>query len=313
MRGLPFVLFLAACPPATGDTSENLQCDNDGDGDGYATCQECDDQDPAVYPGAPELCDGKLNDCDGTLLPEEADGDADGSADCVPCAQAGYFDAITAASDAELFAVLHAATDGADCSYDRARREIFQVIDDDNGGVRCVYTDRWFPVDSYPPNGWADVNTEHSWPQSVGADSDPQQCDIHHLFPSDTYVNGIRGNLPFDEVASVDRDSDSDGSWNGSKLGDTSSGELVFEPRDAHKGNVARAMLYFWVRYEDTLTSSAAADFASDRLSTYQSWNTLDAVDDAERARTAAIAEYEGHANPFVVCPGLVDRFIEAQ
>ena len=29
--------------------------------------------------------------------------------------------------------------------------------------------------------------------------------------------------------------------------------------------------------------------------------------------RSFAIADYEGHANPFVVCPGLVDRFIEAQ
>jgi glucose/arabinose dehydrogenase/PKD repeat protein len=40
---------------------------DDADGDGFTTAQgDCDDSDPATFPGAPDLCDGKNNDCTGT-------------------------------------------------------------------------------------------------------------------------------------------------------------------------------------------------------------------------------------------------------
>ncbi len=41
-------------------------CDGDADGDGVpAVAGDCEDLDPAVYPGAPEACDGQDYDCDG--------------------------------------------------------------------------------------------------------------------------------------------------------------------------------------------------------------------------------------------------------
>ena len=39
----------------------------DGDGDGFDDGIDCDDGDPAVYPGAEEICNGVDDDCDGTV------------------------------------------------------------------------------------------------------------------------------------------------------------------------------------------------------------------------------------------------------
>ena len=58
------LLFLAvACTPPS-----------DEDGDGVPAGQDCDDTDAAIFPGAPEVCNGADDDCDGLTDEEPVDG-----------------------------------------------------------------------------------------------------------------------------------------------------------------------------------------------------------------------------------------------
>jgi len=55
----------------------------DADGDGVDSCSgDCNDLAAQVYPGAPELCDGVDNDCDGVIPEDESDADGDGQMIC---------------------------------------------------------------------------------------------------------------------------------------------------------------------------------------------------------------------------------------
>ncbi len=53
-----------ACDPCPDVRDER---DADGDGDGFGGACDCDDGASAAYPGAPEMCDGIDNDCNGVI------------------------------------------------------------------------------------------------------------------------------------------------------------------------------------------------------------------------------------------------------
>ncbi len=75
------------CDPATVEFFPPDAWDVDGDGDGFLECaDDCDDDNATVFPGAPELCDGLDNDCDGAPpIDETTDLDGDGFPVCADC------------------------------------------------------------------------------------------------------------------------------------------------------------------------------------------------------------------------------------
>ena len=278
------VFLFVGCPAPVEETGTPCV---DGDGDGFTDCEECDDQDPNTFPGAEERCDGRDNNCDGVITFEGNDGE-----ECRICDEQELF-FLTQISD-NLEGAIRDETDGVACSYSAATRYMFTALDKKSGQVECVYTGRKVSVASDKPDP-DDMNTEHTWPQSQGASGLPAKCDLHHLFPTDSDANEARGALPLDNVSS-----NTDWNQGGSKRGLNSRGDEVFEPRDAHKGNAARALLYFSVRYGYPL--------ADEQMNTIVEWHSGDPPDEAEQNRSAEIGRRQGNYNPFVFCPMLVER-----
>ncbi len=200
--------------------------------------------------------------------------------------------------------------------YDKARDYMYSQLDNDDGVVRGIYSGFAVEVDpqSKRPRSEAfqngkGINAEHSWPQSKGAKG-VAKSDLHHLFPSRAKVNSRRGSLPFAEI----EDSQTD-RWLIDELElstipttnidayseATSSG---FEPREEVKGNIARALFYFYTVYEN----QAEPGFFEKQQTTLCDWNVLDPVDAEEIERSHAIATQQGNDNPFVIDPTLANR-----
>lgn len=155
-------------------------------------------------------------------------------------------------------------------------------------------------------------NREHLFPQGTFNQQNPMRTDIHHVVPSDGYVNGRRSNYPFGEVSSPTFTS-----MNGSKVGaNTTTGYsgTVFEPIDEFKGDIARCMLYFATRYEtqvdswthDMLNGTEDQVYSDWFITLLVDWHTNDPVNQREIDRNNAAYTYQGNRNPFIDHPEYV-------
>ncbi len=203
-------------------------------------------------------------------------------------------------------------------SYSDARDYMFTVLDNVNDSVRCVYTGYTIYLDhnsSTPRSDAYDagINTEHTWPQSKGAYGNAKS-DLHHLFPTRINVNSDRGSLPFDDIPDdltnrwywMDQVRYSIPTSHIDEYSELEENER-FEPREDHKGNVARAMAYFYTIYRDQADGEDPNFFAIQKAA-FRRWNSWDPVDDRERTRSSLIAAIQGNENPFVLDTTLIAR-----
>ena len=162
-------------------------------------------------------------------------------------------------------------------------------------------------------------NREHIFPQGFFDKQLPMRTDIHHVVPSDGYVNSRRSNYPFGEVSNATWTSN-----NGSKVGQNTYGSysgVVFEPIDEFKGDIARMLLYFAVRYEDDVTSNTWDSHTTTNnplngtndqvyetwyLQLLYKWHNEDQVSDREILRNNEAYDFQGNRNPFIDHPEYV-------
>jgi uncharacterized protein len=200
--------------------------------------------------------------------------------------------------------------------YRAARDAMYGDIDNKNNTIIDVYTgykivleEEMKPTDEAREKG---INTEHTYPQSKGANG-KAKSDIHHLFPTWDRANSLRDNDPFGDLDDsktrkwLFKASESS-SIPSSNIDEYSESDLnVFEPREDHKGNVARAIFYFYTMYKD-LADAQDANYFKKQQKTLCQWDRNDPVDAAELARSHAIVKYQGNDNPFVLDKTLASR-----
>ncbi|MBR7024091.1 MAG: endonuclease [Bacteroidales bacterium] len=233
---------------------------------------------------------------------------------------ANYYNSANGLTGNQLKVALHNIIKGhSSISYSQLWNAFWSTDNKGNGVVWDMYSDR---PNGNPPytyylgqdqcgnyNSEGDCyNREHSWPQSWFNEQTVPRSDLHHIFPTDGFVNGKRANYPFGEVRSATWTSQ-----NGSKLGTCKTpgySGTVFEPIDEYKGDFARALMYMSVRYysedgswssSDMTNKSEIKKWAIDML---LRWNEQDPVSEKEKERNEVIYnDYQHNRNPFVDHP----------
>ncbi len=159
--------------------------------------------------------------------------------------------------------------------------------------IECVYTGREAIgyVTRVDCQTNSNFNTEHTFPQALFNSNEPMKSDLFHLFPTDDVANNTRASYPFGMVINP--------TWT---VGGSKYAAGIFEPRDAHKGEVARAMLYFVMRYQNY------NNFLNTQESILKQWHQQFPPTVVETTRANNIFTQQNNRNPFIDYPQLVDR-----
>jgi endonuclease I len=189
------------------------------------------------------------------------------------------------------------------------------------GGQRsltCMYsgqTQNYTGTFAWTPN--TVFSREHtwcvSWMPSGGSTALNEYADQHHLFPvNQNNANAVRSNHPLGEVVTPIS------TYLEGTYGLDVNGNAVYEPREIHKGDAARSLLYMSLRYNgvsgfnwtfNNLNNVILPGLAEDpqSLTTLLTWHATDAPDAYEIARNDYIQSKQLNRNPFIDHPEWVN------
>ncbi|MDJ0842568.1 MAG: endonuclease [Acidobacteriota bacterium] len=192
--------------------------------------------------------------------------------------------------------------------YATARARMYNFIDNNNDTVVCVYggLEKQLAQGGNVSNPMP-INCEHTVPQSSFGKKSPMKTDIHHLFPTQKDLNSRRSNFPFREIPDNETrfwligDNEKLSSIPGQNKDDYSESiSGAFEPPEAHKGNTARAVFYFYTMYPKFKISTVG------NVELFYAWHLSDPVDAGERTRNDRVEVHQGNRNPFVDHPSWI-------
>lgn len=178
-------------------------------------------------------------------------------------------------------------------------------------------------------------NREHMMPQSTFSTSSsisdyPMYSDLNFIIPVDAYINQRRNNYPY----GIGGNTVYYNFTNGSKMANAAIPNYpyagrVYEPINEFKGDIARTLLYFAVRYEGKLgsfntayTTSANITPATDQcpldgteeraidlpyVAMLKQWSAADPVSQREIDRNNAVYAIQKNRNPFIDHPEWID------
>lgn len=205
-------------------------------------------------------------------------------------------------------------------NYDETMVKLFTARDTTGGDkvITCVYSSENYVYTE--PLFWGYMSREHSychqWMPTNPADGSAaapnnverkEYNDQHHLFPTNQDdVNAVRSNYPMGEVTALQ------GSFIACKYGNDALGHRVFEPRNQHKGDWARAIMYMCTAYngqnnafgtpmnwklKDPISGTIA--YGQDQ-NVLKKWHFQDLPDSWEISRNDFLDSLQGNRNPFI-------------
>jgi endonuclease I len=172
-------------------------------------------------------------------------------------------------------------------------------------------------------------NREHMMPQSTFYSNYPMYSDLFYVIPTDAKINQLRSNYPYG-ISTTTPSNVYYTFTNSSKIGKSAIPNYpytgrVYEPINEFKGDIARSLLYFAVRYEGKLgtfnfnnNANPASDsnpldgteekaFDDAYIAMLLQWHAQDPVSQREIDRNNTVYTIQKNRNPFIDNPQWVN------